>query len=606
MDTASIARPFKKPRIESFVVARDEPKSKNNCCLRPLIQQLALVGSPLSNENLCADLLRRIGLLLPRCATKSIDQHSLKRLHGMVLLYLGFLMPSPSYDAVNGNDRIELLSLVTLCLQRIYKRVTREAVPSVLDPEESKEAFTLVLQTIDGLNDQYILVSDALSTKISRLQADCWDLLKSLLLQCPTLEGLLQKNRSQVENLLFSLLKSVGDNKNPGAAVRKHAGELLHVLQHPSFGPTSKYLARVVTRVLGNGDTEEEISFKDSSNEDQVFLWKCLVYCNNRRCSLAASLSMDGDDVMGALLRMIQADKESCENTNLSIKAMECLCLLAKKLPSTQDCMHVIEAVVVVILRQDSSNGKTYLNLALVCLQVLIERKRGIEALLQSERSQELFSFVASAAFSNRDNGIAREAANILMAMISSMAKNPCNQRKTELRDSFAVVSALLSSEIESVVERALKLVSQLFLDERGRVVFLHPDIISALAKVASNEYASKATRQQAIRIFWIVVEEDTRHINTLARQPKVLESLVCIASLQESGDSDASRRLAMSILLRLSKNVCNRRILAKQPGLLSSMIRYTRALPGQGGGHANVATRSDMKEQILLLASAL
>ena len=57
---------------------------------------------------------------------------------------------------------------------------------------------------------------------------------------------------------------------------------------------------------------------------------------------------------------------------------------------------------------------------------------------------------------------------------------------------------------------------------------------------------------------------------------------------------------------LRLSSNVCNRRILAKQPGLLPALIGYARSVPVEEHEDETLLSRENLKKQILVLATAL
>jgi hypothetical protein len=222
--------------------------------------------------------------------------------------------------------------------------------------------------------------------------------------------------------------------------------------------------------------------------------------------------------------------------------------------------------------------------------------------LLQMDQLQDLFDVLTSTALKHCESYIAQEAGIVLILILSHMVKNWRHLSKPRLHNSVARVSVLLTAE-KTVAERAADVTCNWFENEmlRMQIIDLHPEIISALAKLASHEFTSWATRRQIVGIFWTMVEKDATHTNFLSSEPKVLESLVSSASSQIRGDGGSSRKLALCTLLKLSNNACNRRILAKQPGLLSSMIRYTRAL-----SDANQEFRDVLKKQILLIASAL
>ena len=134
----------------------------------------------------------------------------------------------------------------------------------------------------------------------------------------------------------------------------------------------------------------------------------------------------------------------------------------------------------------------------------------------------------------------------------------------------------------------------------------LYQQLIIAVAEAASNEFATDRIRGGGVRIIWILAtKNEGMKIEALTRIPKVLEVLVNVAS--SSGDNSLTEKTkALEVLLRLSENICNQRILAKQPGLLSSLIRYTRSVPRESRNVEDVTMRNLMKQQILSLARAL
>jgi hypothetical protein len=105
--------------------------------------------------------------------------------------------------------------------------------------------------------------------------------------------------------------------------------------------------------------------------------------------------------------------------------------------------------------------------------------------------------------------------------------------------------------------------------------------------------------------------------LGVLARQEKVLEAVVAMASFPSSDtnnhDTDRIKNIALLVLMRLSKDVCNRRILAKQVGVLACMIRYARSLSEQQTQQNHQpdniepsVSLLDLKQNIMDLAIAL
>uniref|UniRef100_A0A7S2VCL4 Uncharacterized protein n=1 Tax=Entomoneis paludosa TaxID=265537 RepID=A0A7S2VCL4_9STRA len=83
-------------------------------------------------------------------------------------------------------------------------------------------------------------------------------------------------------------------------------------------------------------------------------------------------------------------------------------------------------------------------------------------------------------------------------------------------------------------------------------------------------------TKQKALDLYAILTRRRPSNLSHIARQPIALEGLVRSASLQY-GASSPLRHAAVSILLGMAEDPCHHRIMAKQTGLLSLLIRYVR-----------------------------
>jgi hypothetical protein len=594
MNTACFVTPSKRPRLDSY---DDEENSEELCALKPFVEQLTLAFSPSSKNGKFANLLRKItSSLLDRPETKNSDPSSLKRVNRIVILYLGFLMPPSSDDTAINGDRLELCSLAVDCLLGLCMLGTQNLT---LSPGEMKEELSLILETINVLSDQIVLAaSNADSSQILRTRTNCWQLIESMLLQNPALIEVLNENRPELEKLFFTLLKSLGEVDSLEQTQRKRVIVFLQLMKRQSFGHAARKLASIAMRALCNKPMDGETNPPTFTNEDQFFYWNCLSHCASGTGS-----PLDGAvctaEVIDTLLGMVKAEKQSCQIRRL---AMECLSLFARHLPPTHHCKEIAGALVqAIILRKNSTETKE-LYFALSALRCLVDRQAVSDMLLQMDQLQDLFDVLASTALKHCESYIAQEAGIVLVLILSQMVNNWHHLSKPQLHNSVALVSVLLTAE-KTVAERAVDVICNWFENEmlRMQIIDLHPEIISALAKLASHEFTSWATRRQIVGIFWTMVEKDATQTNFLSSEPKVLESLVSSASSQIRGDGGSSRKLALCTLLKLSNNACNRRILAKQPGLLSSMIRCTRALSDE-----NQEFRDVLKKQILLLASAL
>ena len=106
------------------------------------------------------------------------------------------------------------------------------------------------------------------------------------------------------------------------------------------------------------------------------------------------------------------------------------------------------------------------------------------------------------------------------------------------------------------------------------------------------------------IQVLWNL-SHDESNLPILTRTPKVLEALVAISSTNsEAATIDNTRQCALQTLLRLSELVSNRRILAKQVGLLACLIRYTRSSASEQ--ETRLPPKEKLKERILEIAILL
>lgn len=159
----------------------------------------------------------------------------------------------------------------------------------------------------------------------------------------------------------------------------------------------------------------------------------------------------------------------------------------------------------------------------------------------------------------------------------------------------WAIGLVLLEHESSTVVRLAADyLCEQLSPDS----VAASPEILSGLATLILIQENPETCRQ--IAKAWQTLTQNEPHglvCSALARQPKVLEAIVEMSRSQDTEIMDTS----VEIILNLSVSVLNRRLLARQSGLLASLIRYTRQY-----GNEDSQRREDIKETILMIAAAL
>lgn len=197
----------------------------------------------------------------------------------------------------------------------------------------------------------------------------------------------------------------------------------------------------------------------------------------------------------------------------------------------------------------------------------------------------------------------------------------PCPYGIIPLSDLMNILLVLLDSENDQVVQViTMSLCRELRLSGGVDLLQETPELLSSFAGVMARlggEKKGGVTRTILSTIYELVVSSSDQLIATmLTRQPLVLQALVQIAGSSKL-DMEC-KGTAVCILLLASHDAGNRRILAKQSGLLPCLIGYTRrASPGSDEHPEGLTTifaeqkrallrREVVKECIVQLATAL
>ena len=558
-------RPPKKARHDNLT-----KESLLGCHLQPLLIELRVVHTPFSYHEECEHVYEKIKSLLLASPNHQncIHQDSNLVLYRTLLLHLGSSMP------VQGQKvRMDKISSTTSCLlasQKYFQRINE----NILENEEVDEAYSLVLQVLASLNK----FANFDTENRRQSQINCLQLLELLLLQNTNII----QNRNQLELLIHTVIVSDEKESDPLVCTKRECIEkLLFLLSKDtsSFGIVRIALA---TRSPYN-------NFDDfSDDEDLIFYLNCLAYSNQSQiCHQTTKTYFE---------RLLKIANDETMNGQ---KAIECFCLLVEKWGLSMEFSQILGKIVQLILQKACSMIATTPNPeALRCLNSLAERNDVVKMMTCQENTSVLFRFLVDRASEGSEEG-SKVAAKILLKLVNSMENN-----KNSSQHIIQTFSRLLFAESQNVVEEAVKFLSDYFQCQlqNDSSINLYADLINGLAQASLDDFASKKTKREVMKIFSTMVNKSPRNISFLVRDSKALESIVRVAS--DRGTTENGRDLAVSILMQMSRNQCNHRILAKQSGLLSSMISYTRGLSRTEGGDDQV--RIDMKKQIILLAEAL
>ena len=141
-----------------------------------------------------------------------------------------------------------------------------------------------------------------------------------------------------------------------------------------------------------------------------------------------------------------------------------------------------------------------------------------------------------------------------------------------------------------------------------GSSIMRSPKLLDAVTALVNSQ---GNVSEQAMSIIQQLAQQEA-HWFHLARQPRLLVGLVgvighgCTAhgdgNNNDSSSSGSGKLKALKVLWNLSTLSANQRLLAKQPGLLSCLIRCVRAMTVQDEESLQI-TREDWKDRILSLA---
>ena len=248
----------------------------------------------------------------------------------------------------------------------------------------------------------------------------------------------------------------------------------------------------------------------------------------------------------------------------------------------------------------------------LECFGLCMNRADAADHFLQMEEWEKLFDILVCIAIDQKDVDTAEKAVVVVISILKSLVTAVDQPSSLLFSKSIEIMSMLISSQNICIVEQTLDLLFILLQDSeitrRISSTTMSPDLINDLALLASKNFIVEESMRAKLAQTFSVLIHDIKNIHFFARQTQIIAFLVCLAngSYCET-DQGRGQKISICMLMKLARNPCNRRILAKQPGLLSSLIRYARTTPESVDGPAerNIS-RKEMKDQILLIAKAL
>mmetsp|Transcript_19458 Transcript_19458/g.54243 ORF Transcript_19458/g.54243 Transcript_19458/m.54243 type:complete len:633 (+) Transcript_19458:181-2079(+) len=553
--------------------------------------------------------------------TTLVDYHktlSICKLHGNLILYLGFLLGSFK------ETPIPVFRSLVFCLRDLYTNDTITITKYVAE-EQCGELFILIPKLLRLTTEKFheiIIFSE--EQNVRDIMMGCFQIIRSWLKSPVILDRfLVDSTTTTLENFLLGIFVLTDKDIIGNGTAEFELNALFEGLES-RFRNQSAFRRLLDVTVLAARSRPLAPCHQFLSPRLEIYYWRCRsrVPCGGGS-SKSGSRIIQTDNADRAVGAMIQY----CTSNNrvLARKAMQCM------IESTDDtndatCMRLMQFLLESIMKElDLCNSRRNGSRAyykemernlmqrLECLGLCMKRDGMVEYFLQIEDWEKAFDVLVSVSVTQEDIIAAEKAAAVVVPILKSLFTRAKEEPLPLLFDrALAISIELVSSHSERVVGQILNLlfdvVKNAGLKRRVKSNSLLPDLISALAQLSSRNFLVEESTKGKLALTFARLVNEVKNRHFLAREMSNLSFLVRLAagSYCEANRSRV-QQISISVLVALARNPCNRRILAKEPGLLSSLIRYTRMTPeGSDVFVESSMSRNEVKERILLIADAL
>ena len=612
-----------------------------NSSIHLLLRQLVDTENPFSpsKSGRSRQLVQQIKTAIKKVDPKSVDPTCYNELHTVLLMRLGFTMstlPSCSNGSLTMSgvekETGEQILLLLQCLRLLYKFFPW--FTHLVNEGELRESLSILLQIFEGVdvtkqfevNINVQKCSNSSLHLMAEVALECWNIIELVVDKLANKGETLAAYETQLEEILESLVRYIGHDSvlpNTFKVDTPRLVELVKKIQHmPLSGRATKKATislMIVTKLLESAENNAEINhsllFSEiSQKQDRIYLWKCLTYFPDHP---RARATLKDSSVIREVQEIIFPDMNGSYGTfdsksgGLVVDAVECLCHVAQTCLVSRECKAMLQLLVRVIMVAPNTVCRRK---ALASLHSLLSTNDGMKALLGIEVVTDLLESISVGEVACDENSMLSFAKIMKRSTIYMISESLVGPRMQPLWDAlFAHLGDMLLSDNRTIVLLAVDAINHVSQNCKAllrHIVQSRPDAIPSLASAALNDVSSVIITHKVVNIFSHIIDgNDGTQVVSLAREPRAMEALVQSASQHTTSEATSdARKLAISIILKLSTNVCNRRILAKQIGLIPALIRYTRS-QGMEQHHSDdglLPSREELKKQILVLAQAL
>lgn len=509
-------------------------------------------------------------------ASASIEEPLARELHNKFLVNIGFSLKL---------ERLDQTLLLAKCLHALYQctlicleeNCDANSAENYFGKQEIQQAFFIILQVLEELREK----SSILNTSTSKsFEPICLQIMHRLTVTSPGLREIIRSNRNLLESILYAIVNTSVCTNCETSNFKEALKGILSTLR--CLSPTAMRLGALVESILSGS-----CDLRKGPKEDQGFHINCLLM------SFAPKKCLEDSRLREA----ISYTKKKCLGDNDLCPVVECFCLMAENLSMDTNLHRVFELMVEVLLERSKTNAASTI-ISVKCFRILLVTFSTRRMLLEYRDLHGVIQFlldVVTDASECVDTVV--QAGDLLCSVVMALQKSRPHKLK-EQWDPFQLFSSLLLSDNQAVLSKAVSSTHELLKATNGTAINCDYGCKLAvlLAEACFRGFREEATQQEVVEIIQLLVEKNNFFLNFLTRQPSALSLIVHMASAENC----AATRGAFSLLLQMSSNTCNHRIMARQPGLLSAFFRYART-----GSNTN-DQRERIKERILCLVKAL
>lgn len=549
--------------------------------------------------------------------TSNLNDHdnllSIRKLHGSLILHLGFVLGSQKQMLITGGKWKDLLIALVFCLRDLY---TSGMLSKFIVEEEFNELFILVPKIVLSISSDKCIKAGAFQiSQIQEMKISCYRIIKSWLGVSTILTRVLAKSTTTtLENFLFCLMRSRDTSIIEGS--NKHDSSLEVLEQLRSLCHDNAEFRKLLDVAIFAMKSHPSSSFGHQSPRLNILYWRCI-----------SCVSFERETNTGKNTEIALADNAidsmmpycTSNNRTISRQAVACIGEYIQNASDDRRIRFTQFATESILENSSRCDARAIENVkdenliqTLDCFGLCMERASTIDFFLRMKGWEKIFDVLVLLAEDEKDASVAEKATVVLVAILKVLTTSTEIHPPTHFQKSIHILLKLLSSHYASISAKTVELLFTVLQNSetQRRIASstLIPDLVSTLALLSSKNFLVEESKKAKLAQTFSILIDDIRNVHFLARKSSNLAFLVRLANGSYC-DTEQRRVQQISIctLMKLARNPCNQRILAKEPGLLSCLIRYTRMTPEDAEVfNERSVSRKEMKERILLMANAL